>query len=491
MKDKEKTKRPPVVVILGHVDHGKSSLLEAVKDLKITEKEAGGITQHIGAYVISHQGKEITFIDTPGHEAFFAMRSRGAKIADIGVLVVAADESIKEQTREAIKHLQEVKMPFLVAINKIDKKNINIERVKQDLSVEGVFVESYGGDVPSVNISAKEKIGIDELLEMILLLSEIEEKEENGEEKIKGAVLEVQRDPQKGMIATILTKNGELKKGDIIATKQSFGKIRVMENFLGEEVEKVGPSIPVRVTGIKGYLSAGEDFYVFEKLEVAKCFACEVGEKRDYCNNNGKKILNIILKADVAGSLEAIESSLKKIPQNEINIQIIKSDIGCVNESDIECSKVSGAKIFIFHEKADKAAEKMAIREEIEIRSFDIIYELIESVKESAESMLEEETIREEVGKVKILAVFRTQKNRQILGGKVLSGEAIKGAMVEVLRGEEKITEGKIINLKKGEKDMEKISESEEFGMLLESKGNVEEGDVLLFYKEEKIKKTL
>lgn len=491
MNKKEKTKKPPVVVILGHVDHGKSSLLEAVKDLKITEKESGGITQHIGAYVVSHGDKEITFIDTPGHEAFSAMRSRGARIADVGVLVVAADESIKEQTIEAIKHLQEVKMPFLVAINKIDKKDINIERVKQDLSREDVFVESYGGSVPSVNISAKEKIGIDELLEMITLLYEMEEKETEEDAQIKGVVLEVQRDSQKGVVVTLLAKNGKLKKGDAVATNSSFGKIRTMENFLGEDVDFVGPSIPARITGLKGCPDSGDEFFVFDKLEDAKCFLCLEDKKRTFFTENGKKTINIVLKADVYGSLEAIESSLKKIPQNEINIQIIKADIGYVNESDIECSKNSGAIIFAFREKTDRSAEKMAIRDDIKINSFDIIYELIDKVKEIAESMLGEDVVREEIGRVKVLAVFRTQKNRQILGGKVISGEAVKGALVEVLRKEDKITEGKIINLKKAEKDMERILENEEFGMLLESKGCAEEGDVLLFYKEERVKKTL
>ncbi len=495
MKKEEKKEKPPVVVVLGHVDHGKSSLLEAIKGLKITEKEAGGITQHIGAYMVSHQGKEITFIDTPGHEAFFAMRSRGARVADIGILVVAADESVKEQTKEAINHLKEAEMPFFVAISKTDKKNIDIERVKQDLSKEGVFVESYGGNIPCVNISAKDKTGIEELLEVALLLAEVEEvdgKKKKKEEKTEGAVIEVQRDPKKGVTATLLVKEGILRKGDAVATESSYGRIRIMEDFMGEKVEKVGPSTPVSVTGLKGCPGVGESFFVFQELEEAKKLAFG-GKKEEKSNSlaSGEKCLNIILKADVTGSLEAIKESLEKFSWPEISVNIIRADIGNVTESDIECSKATGAKILAFGAKADKAAEKMAIRERVEIRSFNVIYELLEEVKKAAEEMLEPEVVRTETGKVKILAIFRTQGNRQILGGKVLEGEVKKGDLAEIKREDEKVGEGKLINIKKEEKDMERIRENEEFGMLLESRERAREEDIIVLYKEEKKKKKL
>ncbi len=496
MKNKEKKQenvsRPPVVVVLGHVDHGKSSLLEAIKDLKITEKEAGGITQHIGAYVASHKGKEVTFIDTPGHEAFFAMRSRGTKLADVGILVVAADESIKGQTKEAINHLKEAGMPFLVAINKIDKKGINIEKVKEDLSKEDVFVESYGGSVPSVNVSAKEKKGIDELLEMILLLVEMEQITGEKADYASGVVIETQRDAKKGVIATFLVRKGLLKKGDSVATSSSYGKVRTMENFLGEDVDEAGPSTPVRIMGPKGCPGAGEEFFVFEKLEDAKKFAEKEGEKKEGKElSPSEKTLNIIIKADVAGSLEAIESSLEKIPQDEVDIKILRAEIGNVTESDIECSKTMDAKIFTFRVKTDKATQKTALREDVDIKYFDIIYELIEEVRESAQEMLEDEVVRTETGKIKVLAIFRNQKNRQILGGRVTSGEVRKGEAVEIWRGKEKISEGKLINVKKEEKDVERVLENEEFGMLLESKEKAEEGDVLVPYKEERVKRTL
>jgi len=493
---KKKTKeKPPVVVVLGHVDHGKSSLLEAVKDLKITASESGGITQHIGAYMVSHQGKNITFIDTPGHEAFFAMRSRGARTADVGVLVVAADESIKEQTKEAIRHLKETEMPFVVAINKIDKKNIDIERVKQDLSKEDVFVEDYGGSVPSANVSAKKKTGIDDLLEIITLLAEVEGKESKEdifEGLAEGVILETKRDNKKGVIANLLVKKGTLKKGDIVATGSVYGKVKSMEDFLGNILEEAGVSTPVQVTGFKECPCAGEDFFCFEKADEAKKFATQKKEKceQDACSK-GKKNLNIVLKADVAGSLEAIESSLKKLPQEEIVIKIVKSGIGNITDTDIDCLKSQNAGIFGFNVGIDKSAERVAIRDGIEIKIFNIIYELIDSVKEEAEKILGEEVVREEIGKVDILAVFRTQKNRQILGGKTVDGVAKKGVLVEIHREGEKIGEGKLVNVKKEEKDMEQIREGEEFGMLLESKEKSQEGDQLILYKEEKVKKKL
>ncbi len=487
--------RPPVVVVLGHVDHGKSSLLEAVKDLKITEKEAGGITQHIGAYMISHQGKEITFIDTPGHEAFFAMRSRGTKIADIGILVVAADEGVKKQTEEAIEHLKEAGLPFVVAINKTDKKDINLEKTKEELARNQVFVESYGGEIPSVNISAKKKQGIESLLEMVVLVSEMENLEKSdteGKHKAEGVVIESKRDPKKGIVATFLIKKGTLEKGDIVSTDYSYGKIKTMENFLGDSIDKAEDSVPVQVTGFKECPWSGEDFFVFDKLNEAKKFASgEKKEEKKSSLHQGEKSINIILKCDVLGSLEAIKSSLEKIPQEDISIKIMKSDVGNITESDIEWAKSGNAEVLAFGVKSDKSAEKMAIKEDIKINYFNIIYELTDYIKEVMEKMMEPEIIKEEIGKVKVLAVFRTQKNRQILGGKIIKGEARKGLFAELWRKEEKIGEGKVVNIKKEEKDMEKISENEEMGMLFESKEKAEEGDFIVLYKEEEVKKTI
>ncbi|MEA2092510.1 MAG: translation initiation factor IF-2 [Patescibacteria group bacterium] len=489
-KNSPKT-RPPIVVVLGHVDHGKSSLLEAVKDLKITEKEAGGITQRIGAYMISHKGKEITFIDTPGHEAFSKMRSRGADIADVGILVVAADEGVKKQTKEAIQCLKDSKIPFVVAINKIDKKQADIEKTKQDLAKEQIFLESYGGEVPSANISCKNKEGIDELLELVGLVAEMEGLEMEEVDGAEGVVIESIRDPKKGTVINLLIKKGTLRKGDFIGTEHSYGKIRTIQDFLGKEKEEAGESTPVQITGIKDCLSAGEDFFVFEKIEDAKRFVSKREIKEKNILSKEQKTVNIILKVDGVSSLEAVESSLSKIPQEEVAVKIIKADIGNITESDIEWAKTEDTKIIAFNVSTEKSAEKMAIQEGVKIEYFDIIYELIDFVKKTIEGMLEPELIREEIGKIKILVVFRTQKNRQILGGKIIRGEAVKGALVEIQRDKEKIGEGKIVNLKKEEKDMEKISENEEIGMLLESKTKAEEEDVIVLYKEKTVNKTL
>ncbi len=494
-KEKKDTQtRPPVIVVLGHVDHGKSSLLEAIKDLKITGSESGGITQHIGAYMISHQGNDITFIDTPGHEAFFEMRSRGTKVADIGILVVAAEEGIKEQTKEAIKHLKETGIPYLVAINKMDKKEADPERVKQELAKEEIIVESYGGRVPSVNLSAKEKTGIEELLEIVILLAEIEELEAKQEGFAEGVVIEAKKDPKKGMVATFLVQNGILRIGDVIGTSGSYGRVRSMEGFQGEELKMAAPSTPVQITGPKGSPKAGEVFYAFEKINDAKKFALEekvCQEEGVSLQSNGEKILNIVLKVDVVGSLEAILGSISKIPQSKISIKAARADIGNVTESDVECAKAAEAEIFAFRTKIDRAAENMANREGIKIRTFDIIYELIEAIKEMAKKRLDPKIVKEEKGRVKILAVFKTQRNRQILGGKALKGDIRKDFPLEIWRSQEKVGEGKIINLKKEEKDMEKIPEGEEFGMLIESNEKVGEGDELVLYKEEKVKEEL
>jgi translation initiation factor IF-2 len=491
IKKEVQEKRPPVVVVLGHVDHGKSSLLEAVKDLKITEKEAGGITQRVGAYMISNKGKKITFIDTPGHEAFSNMRSRGAEVADVGILVVAADEGVKEQTKEAIECLKNTKIPFVVAINKIDRKSADIERTKQDLAKEQIFLESYGGEVPSVNISCKTKEGIEDLLEIVDLLAEMKGVEKEKVDYAEGVVIESERDSKKGIVVNLLVKKGVLKKQDIVGTEHYYAKIKTIKDFLGKEQEQAEESMPVQVTGFKDCPSAGESFFVFNKLEDAKKFTCIKKIKERDVLLKEQKTINIVLKVDGVATLEAIENSLEKINQEEIKINIVKAGVGSVTESDVEWAKTENTRIIAFNVKTEKSAEKMMIKDCLEVKCFDIIYELIDYIKKEIEDMMEPEVVREEIGKIKILAIFRTQKNRQILGGKVVKGDAVKGSSVEIWRNEEKIGEGKIVNLKKEEKDMEKISENEEMGMLIESKTRTEEGDVIVLYKEKTIKKKL
>ena len=486
---KEIKKRPPVVAVLGHVDHGKSSLLEAIKNLKITDKESGGITQHVGAYMVDHKGKKITFIDTPGHAAFTAMRSRGAEVADIGILVIAADEGVKKQTKEAIKHLKDAEVPFLVAFNKMDKNGTNVEKVKKELSLEGIMVESYGGDVPCVQVSAKEKRGMEELLEMVTLLSEMEDIKADYNKKAEGVVIETHVHSKKGVNATLLVKEGALKKGDIIGTDCCFGAVRKMKNFKEEEIEKATPSTPARTSGLKMNPHVGEKFKVFESKSEARDARVSEGGVVDFSEdfNPKGKALNLIIKADVLGSLEAIKNTLEKLPREKIGINVVDAGIGEVGENDVDMAKTCDGKILAYRVEKGNIAKDLARQGNIEIKSFDVIYNLVEAVKEEMRGLLETETVQEKMGNVKILEVFKTDKRRQILGGKAIGGDIEQGALVKVVRDKEEIGKGKLINLKKEEKDVPKIPERENFGMLYEGKRTVKEGDILVAYKEKQV----
>lgn len=481
-------KRPPVVAVLGHVDHGKSSILEAIKDLKITENESGGITQHMGAYMIEQDGEKITFIDTPGHAAFSAMRSRGAQVADIGILVIAADEGVKRQTKEAIEHLKEADVPFIVVFNKMDKRGTNTDKVKQELSLEGIMAESYGGDIPCVEVSAKEKTGMEELLEMIVLLAEMEEIKADYSSKAEGIVIETNMDSKRGVNATLLVKKGILKKGDVIGTSCCYGTVRKMKNFKGEEIKEAIPSTPARTSGLKMNPHVGEKFKVYSSKSEAKE---EMVEEKGVVNFSDEfdskgKTLSIIIKADVLGSLEAIKNTLKKLPREKIGINVVDSGIGQVGENDVDFAKTCNGKIIAYRTGVDKVAADLARQSKTDILKYDVIYNLVDGVKKEMQKLLKPEIREEKMGKIKILEVFKDGK-RQILGGKAINGDIKKGALVKVARKKEKVGEGKLINLKKEEKDVEKIPERENFGMLYEGNVKVKEGDVLLAYKKEKI----
>jgi len=497
MKEKKQENlvpRPPVVVVLGHIDHGKSSILEAIKDLKILEKESGGITQHIGAYEIdvgnppSHKATEgqrkITFIDTPGHEVFSAMRSRGAKIADIAILVVAADEGVKPQTKEAISHIKKAGIPLIVAINKMDKSTADPRKVQRELAKEDVLVEGVGGKTPSVNVSAQTKEGIGELLEIILLIAEMENLRTDISKPAEGVIIEAFLDSLKGPTATLLLTNGLLKPGLIVGTSSAFGKIRNLENFQGVPIKEAFPSTPIIVFGFENVPKVGEEFKTFLDAETAKNFLqkTEKGLPVMPAAEPDKKILNLILKADVLGSLEAIEEVLKDISKEKTNLRILKAEVGEVNETDVKSAKSSKAKILSFRVKINPVAQNLAEREKIKIRKFEVIYELVEEVRRLMERMIKPEVSRVELGKVKISVVFLNEKNRQILGGKVAAGEVRKGMPCEVLRKEEKVGGGKIINLQRNKKDIEKLAKGEECGILYEGNVKVEEGDILEIY---------
>jgi len=482
--------RPPIVVVLGHIDHGKSSLLEGIKDLKITAKESGGITQHIGAYQIEHQGKSITFIDTPGHEAFSAMRSRGAKVADIAILVVAADEGVKAQTKEAITHIKKSGLPLIVAINKIDKPEADPEKVKRELSQENILVESMGGKIPSDEVSAKTGQGIEDLLELILLVAEMEQLKGDLTVPAEGVVIEAYLDSQRGPTATLLLDNGVLKPGDIIATSSSFGKVKNLENFQGITLKEASPSTPVVVFGFENVPKVGEKFKIFSDIESAKNYLQKPEKKVSAVFSLGpsQRVLNLILKTDVLGSLEAIEEVLKELPQEKVVLRILKSEVGEVNESDIKLAKGAKAQVLGFRVKTNPIAQLLAEREKIKITGFEVIYELVEGVRKIMERIIKPEVVRVDLGKVKISVIFRTEKNRQILGGKVMEGEIKKGASVEIFRAEEKAGQGKIVNLQRDKKDVETVKKGEECGLLYEGDVKVEEADVLVIYTEERKK---
>ena len=495
-KQKNLQLRPPVVVILGHVDHGKTSILDYIRKTKIAEKETGGITQHIGAYQIEHQSKKITFIDTPGHEAFSAMRSRGAKVADIAVLVVAAEEGVKPQTKEAIAHIKKTGIPLIVALNKIDKKESQPEKVKGELAKNDVVVESLNGQVPVVNLSAKTGQGIDELLEMIILVAEMEELKSKTDQMATGVVIESYQNPRRGPTATLLVKEGTLKDKDIVGTDSAGGRIKTMEDFQSQPMEKATASTPVIVTGFNQVPQVGEKFFVFDSLEeaqvrIARKTAKRKEEKEVFVFEPEKKILNIILKADVQGSLEAIRESLKSIPSEEVILRILKSEVGEINESDIKLAESAQAKIVGFRVKASSTIRELAQQRKIKILVFEVIYELIQGVRELLSRLLKPEVIKNILGQVKVLVLFHHEKDRQIIGGKVIKGQVQKGALIDVIRGDKKIGQGKIIQLQRNKKDADKVAKDQECGILFKGTTTIEKGDILEIYEEEKKKREI
>jgi len=499
-KDKKIEKilnRPPVVVVLGHVDHGKSSLLEAIKDFKITSKESGGITQHIGAYEIEMDNKrKITFIDTPGHEAFSAMRARGAEIADIALLVVDAAQSVQPQTKEAIMAIKRAEIPMIVVLNKIDLPNANPEKIKGELSKIDVSVESYGGTIPSVEVSAKEKTGIDELLEMILLVADMKELKSETDAPVEGLIIESYMDGSRGPVATAIVKKGILKTKDIIATDLAMAKIKCLKDFQENEIKEAYTSQPVIILGFKKVPAVGEKFksYATEKEAMAEIKKEE--PKREIGNtvldlSGDKKVLNIILKGDVFGSLEAIEGMLKNLPQDKVVLRILKSEAGEINETDAKLAKMSKAAIIGFRVKISPSVLKFMrndLDKKLRIKTFDVIYELIQDVRQSLEKTLEADVIRTDVGKLRTILVFWGEKNRQIVGGKITEGELKKGSKLEIFRDDKKIGAGKIVNLQRDKKDIDKLSKGDEAGILFEGNVKIEKGDILVAYTEERKK---
>lgn len=487
---KEKTSsrelsRPPVVVVLGHVDHGKTTLLDKIRQTNVVAKEFGGITQHIGAYQVSFtprptaqepkpSPKMITFIDTPGHAAFSEMRSRGAKVADLAILVIAADEGVKPQTLESLKYISQTKIPYLVAINKIDLPNINLEKVKKSLVKDGILIEGYGGNVVSLPISAKTGKGIDELLEMLILLAEMQELRGDVQVELEAVVIESKIDSRRGPLATILVRNGSLKIGDQIETEGTFAKIKAMFNENGQPVRLAGPSKPVEVLGFKSAPQIGSQVKRTTKVFVAPFEKPkpELVKKKE----SKERKLSLIVKTDVAGTLEAILAGLPK------DIQVIDSGVGEVNESNVLLAQTTGAEIVAFNVKAPVRVKKLAETEKVKISFYQVIYKLFEEIEEKIRKFCQPSAGEEIVGKAEILKEFKIDKEK-IAGCRVIEGEIKKAERLHLMRQDKLIGDCRIKSMKTGKLDIEQAKTGEEFGAILSPRLDFNLGDMLVCFR--------
>ena len=499
--EKEETlkSRSPIVTIMGHVDHGKTTLLDTIRKTKVAEGESGGITQHIGAYRVQKNGKWITFLDTPGHEAFSEMRARGANVTDIIVLVVAADDGVRPQTLEVINRAKFTETPMIVAINKIDKPEANIIKVKQELAGVGVLTEEWGGKTIAVEISAKQGIGIDNLLEMILLTAEIENLRANPQGKTIGTVIESRMTQGKGATATVIVQNGTLKVGDIVAAGIAFGRVRSLDDEKGRKLKDAGPSIPVQISGLSETPKAGDILQVLENLDESRHIAMSAKKKEQshrfarhgLAGDLTTKSLNLVLKADVAGSLEAIKQSIAKLKNDEVKINILSDDVGEINESDVLLASSSKATVVGFRVKTNSKAEGLARQSKVTIDSYDVIYELLEDVTTAVIKMFTPELEKIVYGTAKVLAIFRTEKGIMIVGGKVVNGDLKKNSRIIIYRGEAELGRAEIMELQQTKVMAKTIGTNEEFGIKLKTPVKILEGDILESF-EEKIKpKTL
>jgi len=494
--------RPPIIVVMGHVDHGKTKLLDAIRSTNVVAGEAGGITQHIGAYQITHNNKVITFIDTPGHEAFTAMRNRGARIADIAILVVAADDGVKPQTVEAYRIIAAAKIPFVVAVNKIDKPEANQDMVKRELGEQlNIVPEDWGGKTVVLPISAKNNLGIKELLDMLILTADLEEKNlrANPEAAASGTIIESHLDRGQGPVATVLIQNGTLHVGDPLTFNNiDYGKVRAMADHTGKALREAGPSAPVKIIGLKTAPSVGDIMQVGkgEKVRTNK-MSFRGGETNNKAGEEkkeaaaGAKSINIIIKSDVLGSGEAIEGSLAKIEVPEIKINIISKGLGNIGEGDITRAEANQAKILGFNVQVTPQALRLAREKKVAVKSYKIIYELINDLKAEVADLIEPETKRTDLGRLKILAVFRTEHNSQIVGGRVIDGKIEVGAQVEVMREKNLMAEGKLAKLQIAKQDVTQVDTNQECGVSFEGKPVIEVNDILQIYKMEKIKKKI
>lgn len=510
LREEDKDKlivRPPVVSVMGHVDHGKTSLLDAIRQADVVATESGGITQHIGAYQVEKNGKRITFLDTPGHEAFTAMRARGAQATDIAILVVAADDGVKPQTIEAINHAKDAETPIIVAINKMDKEGANPDRVKGELVEHGLQPEDWGGDTIMVPVSALKGDNIDQLLESLLLVAEVEELQANPDRPAVATVVEAHLDSGLGPVATVVINTGSLKIGDSVVCGDAYGKIKAMHDHNGKSLRKVGPSAAVRIAGLSKAPLAGDILQVCQDERTARDQATKIELIRENQRLNARgmgadqivaqiksgelKKLKIILKVDTKGSLEAIKQSLAKIESDEVTAVIVHSGVGPVTESDVMMAAAGGALVFAFHVGADSNVKKIAERQSVEIKEYRIIYAMIDDVKHILSGLLTPERVEVELGEADVLQVFFTKKKEQIVGLKVSSGKLTKGAMLRVMRGGEPVGDGKILSLKRVDKVVDEIKSGNECGIKYTGDVMLEDEDKVQAYMIEERERNL
>ena len=504
-KEEDLKPRPPVIVVMGHVDHGKTSLLDAVRSTNVIEGEAGGITQAIGAYKVEVNGREITFLDTPGHEAFTAMRARGAQITDIAILVVAANDGVMPQTIEAIDHAKAAGIPIIVAINKIDVEGANPDKVKQELAEYGLVSEDWGGDTIFVPISAKKKINIDNLLEMVLLVADMKELKANPNKQAKGVVIEAKLDKSKGPVATMLVQRGTLDIGDTILVGSVIGRIRTMTDDKGHKVKKAGPSTPVEITGLTEVPEAGDTFYEVKDEKTAKhLMERRKRQARDKALKASSRVtlddlfsqiekgnlkqLNIIVKADVQGSVEAVKQALEKLSNDEVKVKVIHANVGAITESDVTLANVSNAIIIGFNVRPQPIAKDMADKENVEIKTYSVIYNAIEDVEAAMKGMLDPVFKEVVIGNAEVRQTFKISDVGTIAGCYVTNGKVARNAGVRVLRDNVVIHDGKLISLKRMKDDVKEVAKGFECGIQIENFNDIKEGDIIEAYIMEQVK---
>ncbi|MEK7447700.1 MAG: translation initiation factor IF-2 [Patescibacteria group bacterium] len=500
--------RPPIVAVLGHVDHGKTSLLDAIRETDVVGKESGGITQHIGAYQVEKNNRKITFLDTPGHAAFEKMRQQGAEVTDIALILVAADDGVKPQTVEAINHAKKAETPMIVVITKIDKPDADITRAKQQVAELGLNPEEWGGDTPLAEVSAKTKEGIDDLLELILVMADVSDFMADPKMPAAGIAIETHMDYGKGPVATILVKNGTLRVGDYVSVGETYGKIRSMEDHRKKRLKEAPPSTPVRISGLKGVPKISDLLQVFSDEKEAKSEIENIKKTRKVSSlanvkkigfaelsesmiDSEKKELSVVLKADVRGSLDAIKEAFKKISNNEVTIKVVSGKVGDITENDIQMAKSGGNIIIGFNVSVPANILTLSKQEKVKIYKYKIIYELLDDVKNLLSDLLPPEIKELTLGKLKVLKIFSSKKGQMVVGGEVKEGKIEKDTEAKIIRGKDEIDRAKIVLVKKEKDEVREAQVGTQCGISLDKEIAIEEGDIIESFRTEKVKRTL